>query len=477
MHSFAMALLFLLVSDVCLCTNRMIRVILPAINKYSLGASVVGSFNHPTQKQQQRLLTLESKSGLRSGIGSKQGAMTVASMQKSLEEDDSDSTIGQHLFSVAPMMEYTDRHQRRLQRLLTRRAVLYTEMVTTNALVRSEDMLRFLRADFEAESPLVLQLGGSDPQQMLKAARAAYAYGYREINLNVGCPSEKVAGAGCFGAALMLNPPLVVALCTSIAEATGRPATVKCRIGVDDQDSYPHLAAFVQSVSEGAGVRHFIVHARKAVLNANFSPHDNRTIPPLRYDVVRSLVRDFPHLHFTLNGGVGSLEEAIALLRAHDWGKEEHAARDDSANRPHCAGSVEHEDIHSNGDGFSNRYEHSGSSSSSSSGGCHGGTGFTRDGGISSTAVPLLAGVMVGRAVVNAPFNWSQVDSAIYGDIDPGKRYSTLVLVSVFVCLGVNLTTFFTRTRQNSLVKLGLLVVCCCIGCCHSLIQWSFLSS
>lgn len=223
------------------------------------------------------------------------------------------------LFSVAPMMEYTDRHQRTLFRLLSRHAKLYTEMVTTNALVRNEeDPVRFLDADFGVEGPLVLQLGGSDPGQMRDAARIAYKYGYREMNINCGCPSEKVAGAGCFGAALMQSPSLVSDLSNAVGDATGTPATIKCRIGVNDDDSYEQLAAFVDHVSRHGGVQHFSVHARKAVLGANFSPDDNRKIPPLKHDFVFRLAEeDFPHLKFSLNGGIESLQDCRRVLDAH----------------------------------------------------------------------------------------------------------------------------------------------------------------
>ena len=223
------------------------------------------------------------------------------------------------LFSVAPMMEYTDRHQRTLFRFLSRHAKLYTEMVTTNALVRNEeDPVRFLDADFGVEGPLVLQLGGSDPGQMRDAARIAYKYGYREMNINCGCPSDKVAGAGCFGAALMQSPSLVSDLSNAVGDATGAPATIKCRIGVNDDDSYEQLAAFVDHVSRHGGVKHFLVHARKAVLGANFTPDDNRKIPPLKHDYVFRLAeQDFPHLKFSLNGGIESLQDCRRVLDAH----------------------------------------------------------------------------------------------------------------------------------------------------------------
>jgi tRNA-dihydrouridine synthase A len=220
----------------------------------------------------------------------------------------------QHLFSVAPMMEYTDVHMRHLWRLLSAESVLYTEMITTNTLVRCDDPARYLEANFAHEEPLVLQLGGNEPATMRQATAMAAAYGYQEVNINAGCPSDKVSGNGCFGAALMLQPDLLADLALSVGDALGRPATVKCRIGVNDADSYAGLAAFVDRVSTRGHVRHFIVHARKAVLGAKFSPADNRKIPPLKYDYVYDLVRDFPHLRFTINGGINTLEDARSHL-------------------------------------------------------------------------------------------------------------------------------------------------------------------
>ena len=216
--------------------------------------------------------------------------------------------IDQHIFSVAPMMDYTYAYQRYLQRLISAESVLYTEMITANTLTRTDMPERYLEAAFDVEEPLVLQLGGSDPHQMGEASKIAVKYGYKEININAGCPSEKVSDQGCFGAALMLKPDLVAELSLSIGEALGRPATVKCRIGVDDQDSYEGLVEFIRRVSEKGKVQHFIIHARKAVLGGKFSPDDNRKIPPLKYHYVYQLVKDFPHLYFTLNGGALTLE-------------------------------------------------------------------------------------------------------------------------------------------------------------------------
>lgn len=183
--------------------------------------------------------------------------------------------------------------------------------MTANTLCRvpTDQTDRYLSADFSVENPVVLQLGGSDVSQMHTASKIAKRYGYSEINLNVGCPSEKVAGKGCFGAALMLDPPLVSDLCQSISEVTGQPTTVKCRIGVNDQDSYESLRQFIDIVHSKARVEHFIVHARKAILDKNFSPDDNRKIPPLKYDYVYQLVKDFPQLDFTINGGILTYED------------------------------------------------------------------------------------------------------------------------------------------------------------------------
>ena len=228
-------------------------------------------------------------------------------------------------FSVAPMMDFTDRHLRHMLRLLSRNATLWTEMVTAPTLVhRAADADRWLRlSDAPAEHargehPVVLQLGGSDPEELRAASATAAPFAYDELNLNCGCPSEKVAGRGCFGAALMREPALVAELCDAMREGAGArtPLSVKCRIGVDDDDSYEQLARFVATVTGAdARVRHVAVHARKAILGG-LSPADNRRIPPLRYDVVERLARDFPHVAFTLNGGVLTYEDVEAHLAA-----------------------------------------------------------------------------------------------------------------------------------------------------------------
>ncbi|MGP1358830.1 tRNA dihydrouridine(20/20a) synthase DusA [Roseicyclus sp.] len=213
--------------------------------------------------------------------------------------------------SVAPMMDWTDRHCRFLHRLMSRRALLYTEMVTAAAVVRGERE-RLLAYD-PAEHPVALQLGGSDPAELAEATRIAAGYGYDEINLNVGCPSDRVQ-SGCFGAVLMERPGLVADCVAAMIAASPVEVTVKCRIGVDDQVPEAVLPAFLRTVSE-AGVRRFAIHARKAWLQG-LSPKENRDIPPLDYPLVHAMKREFPALHLSINGGIASLEEARAHLDA-----------------------------------------------------------------------------------------------------------------------------------------------------------------
>ncbi len=211
------------------------------------------------------------------------------------------------------MMDWTDRHCRAFHRRVTRHAVLYTEMVTAGAVIHG-DRLRLL--GFEpAEEPLVLQLGGSDPEELGRAAAIAADFGYRALNLNCGCPSDRVQ-KGCFGAALMAEPDLVRDCVAAMACASGLPVSVKCRIGIDDQEDYVDLLAFVDRVAEG-GVGTFIVHARKAWLKG-LSPKENREIPPLRYEVVQRLKAERPALEIHLNGGILTLDEAQAHLRWAD---------------------------------------------------------------------------------------------------------------------------------------------------------------
>jgi tRNA-dihydrouridine synthase A len=213
--------------------------------------------------------------------------------------------------SIAPMMDWTDRHCRYLHRLLSRRALLYTEMVTAPAVIHG-DRERLLGFD-PAEHPVALQLGGSDPEALARATAIAAEVGYDEINLNVGCPSDRVQ-SGCFGAVLMERPCLVADCVAAMIDASPVEVTVKCRIGVDEQIPEKVLPDFLETIS-AAGVRRVAIHARKAWLRG-LSPKENRDIPPLDYPLVYRMKADFPHLHLSINGGIGSLQEAQAHLDA-----------------------------------------------------------------------------------------------------------------------------------------------------------------
>ena len=211
--------------------------------------------------------------------------------------------------SIAPMMDCTDRHCRYFLRLIVRRALLYTEMIPTGAILHGP-RARVLRFD-PAEHPVALQLGGADPDELARAAAFGAAAGYDEINLNVGCPSHRVQSAR-FGACLMAEPELVAACVRAMRAAAGLPVTVKTRIGIDAQDDYDFLRRFVETIAE-AGCGTVIVHARKAWLSG-LSPKENREIPPLRYELVHRLKQDFPALEVILNGGIRTLGQARAEL-------------------------------------------------------------------------------------------------------------------------------------------------------------------
>lgn len=213
--------------------------------------------------------------------------------------------------SVAPMMDWTDRHCRYLHRLLSRQVLLYTEMVTAPALVRG-GALHLLDYDV-AEHPVALQLGGSDPAELAQAARLGATVGYDEINLNCGCPSDRVQ-SGTFGAILMRDPGLVAECVAAIHSAVNVPVTVKCRIGVDEQDPEEVLPEFLARIV-AAGCERVTIHARKAWLKG-LSPKENRDIPPLDYDLVMRMKGLFPHLHISINGGVETLAQAEALLES-----------------------------------------------------------------------------------------------------------------------------------------------------------------
>lgn len=213
-------------------------------------------------------------------------------------------------FCVAPMLDWTDRHCRYFHRLISRQALLYSEMITTGALLHG-DQARHL--DFDtAEHPLALQLGGSEPQDLARCARLGEQWGYDEINLNCGCPSERVQ-RGAFGACLMAEPALVADCVKAMRDAVSVEVTVKHRIGLDKEEDYGFVRDFVGALAE-AGCSRFIVHARNAWLKG-LSPKENRTVPPLRYDVVRRLKRDFPQCRFILNGGLSSHGQIVEQLQ------------------------------------------------------------------------------------------------------------------------------------------------------------------
>lgn len=216
-------------------------------------------------------------------------------------------------FCIAPMMDVTDRHMRFLLRLISRRAMLYTEMVTSGALLHGEKS-RFL-AHHPAEHPVALQLGGSEPDALAACAVLAEKAGFDEVNLNVGCPSDRVR-SGRFGACLMAEPRRVGDCIAAMRAGTSLPVTVKTRIGIDQRDSFGALLEFVDTVAEN-GCTTFIVHARKAWLNG-LSPKQNREVPPLRHDVVHQLKRERPALEIVINGGIRTLDEAQAQLAAVD---------------------------------------------------------------------------------------------------------------------------------------------------------------
>ncbi|MEA1941429.1 MAG: tRNA dihydrouridine(20/20a) synthase DusA [Pseudomonadota bacterium] len=209
--------------------------------------------------------------------------------------------------SVAPMMDWTDRHCRAFHRVVTKRALLYTEMAVDKAVIHG-DRDKLIGFD-PAEHPVAIQLGGSDPSDLAAASRIAEGFGYAEINLNVGCPSDRVQ-SGRFGACLMQEPALVAECVSAMRDAVSVPVTVKCRIGVDEQEPEVALFAFVDTVA-AAGVSSFTVHARKAWLKG-LSPKENRTVPPLDYDLVRRLKAERPGLEIILNGGLETLDQGLA---------------------------------------------------------------------------------------------------------------------------------------------------------------------
>ena len=218
-----------------------------------------------------------------------------------------------HKASIAPMMQYTDMHDRYLLRLISKKVFLYTEMVTTGAILYGKC---FHQLEFNKEEhPVAIQLGGSDVDDLVKSAKIAEDYGYDEINLNVGCPSDRVQ-KGRFGACLMLEPEHVAECLNAMQTNVKVPVTIKCRLGVDHHEDYEFLYNFVNIVQD-AGIKHFIIHARNGILKG-LSPRQNRHIPPLKYDYVYQLKKDFPDLNITINGGIKTIDECKDHLKYVD---------------------------------------------------------------------------------------------------------------------------------------------------------------
>ena len=218
-----------------------------------------------------------------------------------------------HKASIAPMMQYTDMHDRYLLRLISKKVFLYTEMVTTGAILYGKC---FHQLEFnQEEHPVAIQLGGSDVNDLVKSAKIAEDYGYDEINLNVGCPSDRVQ-KGRFGACLMLEPDHVAECLNAMQTNVKVPVTIKCRLGVDNHEDYEFLYNFVDIV-QNAGIKHFIIHARNGILKG-LSPRQNRHIPPLKYDYVYQLKKDFPNLNITINGGIKTIDECKEHLKFVD---------------------------------------------------------------------------------------------------------------------------------------------------------------
>ena len=218
-----------------------------------------------------------------------------------------------HKASIAPMMQYTDMHDRYLLRLISKKVFLYTEMVTTGAILYGKC---FHQLEFNKEEhPVAIQLGGPDVNDLVKSAKIAEDYGYDEINLNVGCPSDRVQ-KGRFGACLMLEPDHVAECLNAMQSNVKVPVTIKCRLGVDHHEDYEFLYNFVNIV-QNAGIKHFIIHARNGILKG-LSPRQNRHIPPLKYDYVYQLKKDFPNLNITINGGIKTIDECKNHLKYVD---------------------------------------------------------------------------------------------------------------------------------------------------------------
>lgn len=328
--------------------------------------------------------------------------------------------------SVAPMMAWTNRHYRFMARLLTKRTLLYTEMICCATILnRKKDLGIFLGYD-EVEHPIAIQLGGADPEQMKESAIIAEAWGYDEIDINVGCPSDKVAGQGCFGASLMLDHGKRVSeVVKAVLPAVNVPVTIKCRLGADDVDKYEDLVQFVETLS-AVGVTHFIVHARKCLLSG-LSPTQNRTIPPLKYNWVYRIAREYPHLEFSINGGITTMDEIL-----------EHR------NVPRTAVDLPVNDKDGNNEEKSNvnskdQKNSSGDNSSGDDSSCLIATSTTTRAVLETplgvfNEKPLLRGVMIGRAAYQQPWLLSDVDRVIYNDTN--QNFTRREIVHRYIVYG-----------------------------------------
>mmetsp|Transcript_12597 Transcript_12597/g.18840 ORF Transcript_12597/g.18840 Transcript_12597/m.18840 type:complete len:443 (+) Transcript_12597:93-1421(+) len=314
--------------------------------------------------------------------------------------------------SIAPMMAWTNRHFRFLIRQMTAHTKLYTEMLVDDTLIHQKhNLTRFLGFN-PSEHPVVVQLGGSDPEKLAEAAALCEQWGYDEINLNCGCPSKKVSKR-CFGARLMLQPELVKKITYTLRRRVQIPVTVKCRLGADNKESYEELCHFVKTVSE-TGVSHFLVHARKCILNG-LSTAQNRSIPPLKYGWVHQLVKDFRHLDFSLNGHVQTLGQVNAHLNAHiDGGK----TIDMTPPPPRKSVLVSHP---------------------SSTG----------------ASVPKgLKGVMIGRAAYNTPWIFLNADKEVFGEEkNPLETKDQLINNYIDYCIKVQQDEGYSKRLANMLVK------------------------
>ncbi|KAJ1418983.1 hypothetical protein B484DRAFT_453542 [Ochromonadaceae sp. CCMP2298] len=295
--------------------------------------------------------------------------------------------------SVAPMMEWTDPHWRRLARIITKRTVLYTEMVVDDTIIHSPNLDFYFGRGIE-EEPSVIQVGGHDPENLGKACEIVQKYGggYGEVNLNCGCPSQRVAQR-CFGAKLMLEPELVREIVHSMQRRLSVPVTVKCRIGVDDFDSYEELTRFIMAARLG-GARKFIIHARKCLLDG-LSPKQNRDVPPLHYDIPHRLVQEFPDLRFIINGGVTTLSQANVHLAPYTHTP---CTSCTPQHQPNLSKSI-----------FAKLHKTTG--------------GFIPELGSDplnpTTVMPAVHGVMIGRAAYSNPMILATADSEIFGQPDP----------------------------------------------------------